>query len=134
MNVAIISIVEAIYLVYMFIFFKTRIGFHHPLEGLVTGRSAFTAHPMYQTSVPVCRICKFGQYASIVGAFYLLLRILLHRIKSVDRQQLCRVNRILLWTAFVIALVMNMNAALYLLPIVITESLITVEFLCQKQC
>lgn len=131
MKVAIISTLEAIYLIYMFNFFKTRVGIHHPFEGLMTGRSAFTNHPMYQTNVPVCRICKFGQYASLIGAFYLCLRVILHRVKSVKKQQLCRANRILLWSSFLIALLMNMNAAMYLLPIVIVESLITVEFLCK---
>ena len=131
MKVAIISTLEAIYLVYMFVFFKTKVGIHHPFEKALTGRSSFTAHPMYQTNVPVCRICKFGKYASVIGAVYLILRAILHNVKGVDKKHLCRANRVLVWSSFMLAMAMNMNAALYLLPIVIMESLVTVEFLCK---
>eukprot|EP00976_Prorocentrum_cordatum_P095994 1190385-Prorocentrum_minimum.AAC.2 len=93
---------------------QTRVGIHHPFEKARTGRSSFTAHPMYQTNVPVCRICKFGKYAS-----------------GVDKKHLCRANRVLVWSSFMLAMAMNMNAALYLLPIVIVESSVIVEFLCK---
>ena len=128
MKVAVISTLEAIYLIYMFMFFKTKSRDPSPVW---EGSDGPYFVPMYQTNVPVCRICKFGKYASVIGVVYLIMRAILHNVKGVDKKYMCRANRVLVWGSFMLAMAMSTNAALYLLPIVIVESLVTVEFLCK---
>ena len=68
-----ISIIEAIYTVYMYIFFKTTYSIHSPLEYYVI-KSDLWNHPIY-TGKYQNKICKLGSYASIVIVFYLHLDI-----------------------------------------------------------
>lgn len=106
MKLLYISIIESIYLIYMFHFLQTSVDFNF-MESPTT---SFFKHAVGNEKT--CRICPFGQYA-----IFLLIAILLGR------------NVISMSKFFVIVSIgiaaflslMNMNALIYLLPVIIVE-------------
>ena len=106
MKLLYISIIESIYLTYMFLFLQTSVDFNF-MESPTT---SFFKHAVGNEKT--CRICPFGQYA-----IFLLIAILLGR------------NAISMSKFFVIVSIgiavflslMNMNALIYLLPVIIVE-------------
>lgn len=112
----IVSIVEAIYLVYMYNFFQTKYSIHHPFEYLITSNNTILKHPI-STGVLENKICPLGSYASILGAILLLYRGLGYRTSTTYTK-----NIIIVW--LLVAGLMNMNAFVYILPIVYVEATI----------
>ena len=68
-----ISIIEAIYTIYMYIFFKTKYSIHSPLESHVI-KSDLWKHPI-NTGKYENKICRIGSYASILLAVLFILDI-----------------------------------------------------------
>ena len=97
----IVSILESVYLVFMFLFFETSVDFNV----LASPRGYLFKHLIGNTVGN--RICPFGQIA-IFG----LIAVLLFRPKGFVRCALV--------IAFVLSL-MNLNALVYLIPIFIIE-------------
>ena len=108
-----LSISEAIYLVYMYNFFKTKYSIHHPFEYLIIKDSKILTHPI-STGLLENKICTLGSYASIIGATLLLYRAIGYNTSKKYTKYI-----ILLWC--LIAGLMNLNALVYILPIVYIE-------------
>lgn len=109
----IVSIVEAIYLVYMYNFFQTKYSIHHPFEYLIVDNSSILKHPI-STGALENKICPLGSYASILGALLLLYRGFGYKTSTKYTKTI-----IVVWC--VVAGLMNMNALVYILPIVYVE-------------
>ena len=107
-----ISIIEAVYIYYMFNYFKTTFSIHHPLEYLMEN-SAYLKHPIY-TGEFENKICDFGKNASILIGCWLIVR------NFIDYDKIKEINNILI-NIILIGTFMNMNALLYYLPIFILE-------------
>ena len=113
MNIVSISILEAIYLVYMYNFFKTKYSIRHPMEYTITGNSNILKHPI-STGIYENKVCRLGSYASIIGAILLIYRGLGNPTSKKYTKWI-----VILW--LVIAGLMNMNAFIYILPIACIE-------------
>ena len=101
-----ISIVESLYLIYMFLFFKTSVDFNI----FDSPHGKFFEH-LIGNEYGV-RICLFGQ-----KAIFLLIGILLGRHYVNIPQWFINMS---LGISFVLSL-MNMNAVVYLLPVWVNE-------------
>lgn len=119
-NMLLVSIIEALYLIYMFNFFKTTIEFHHPFEIFLTSFSEYVKHPI-KTGLYENKICRFGNDISYVFAIYIILRFILYKTNSIKKNTLCMINKTLIYVAFVVSLLMNMNAVIYLIPLLLLE-------------
>ena len=106
----IISIVESIYLIYMFHYFKTSTDFNILPAGFLAKRSDWFKHIIGNEYG--LRICPFGQIAVIALVIVLLLRNFMHFSPFTLRASL--------GLSFLLAL-MNLNAVAYLAPVWITE-------------
>jgi hypothetical protein len=106
------SFVEALYVIYVLNYLKTRYSLAHPLSNF---NSSYWVHPIGISQEPVSNICEFGHNASWFLAAFILLRICF--IKS-------KYNRYL--SMFVLVIVaslsmLNFNAVAYLVPYFIFE-------------
>ena len=106
-----ISIIEIIYIIYMFIFFKTYITINHPWEYCIVGNlGKFFEHPI-RTIKYSNKICQFGKIIIIPLIIYLYLRNFIN---------LKKFNKYIILISILLSL-MNMNAVLYLIPFWLIE-------------
>lgn len=101
------SLLEAMYLSYMFHFFKTSVDFNI----FESPRTLFFKHAT--GSAKVCRICPFGQYAIWILIVLLVLRCFM----EIPQQYIL----VAIAIALIISLV-NLNAFVYLVPVALIES------------
>ena len=106
----IISVVESIYLIYMFRYFKTSMDFNILPAGFLAKRSDWFKHIIGDEYG--LRICPFGRIAIIALVIVLLLRNFVRLSPFAIRA--C------LGLSFVLAL-MNLNAVAYLAPVWLLE-------------
>ena len=121
----VVSIIEIIYIIYFFNYFKTTVEFHHPFECIITGLSEYLKHPM-GTGVYENKICKFGNYSSYLFALYGIARYIAYTVITLNKMfgwmnVLKKINIIIIAIAVGLSLIMNLNAFIYILPIVILE-------------
>ena len=101
-----ISILESLYLIFMFLFFKTTVDFN-----VLRGPDGWWYSHLIGDEYGV-RICPFGRIAIFALIFILIAR---HYIKI--SQDFINISLVV---AFVLSL-MNMNALIYLLPVLSIE-------------
>jgi hypothetical protein len=96
----------------MYNFFKTEKSFHHILEIIANTKKGIFYHPI-NTGLYENKICDFGKFSSFLISIWFLTR---HFIAKSNE-----INKIFLKIIFIISLLMNLNAFIYLIPIFITE-------------
>ena len=107
----IISILEAIYIIYMFRYFKTTYSFNLlPLKFLDS--SLYLKHQKYATQIPESHVCPFGQDISWVIGLFLIARNFVPCFMEYN-------NWILGF--ILIGCLLNLNCLVYFLPIIIVE-------------
>ena len=112
----IITIIETVYLYYMFHIFRTKYSFHHPFEYLVNDNLGnYFEHPIGIYDNNKSKICKFGRDGTLVLIGYLLLRYLLLKINLISKNKIMIFNKIVLLIIFILSW-MNLNAVIYYLP------------------
>ena len=111
-----LSIVEAIYIFYMFRIFKTRKFFHHPLEIFLqkTTFSDWMKHPISDRSYSN-KICPFGNFMGIVLAIWIIY------VEFNPDPQLLLLNKLVWIITTIVAFITNLNAFIYLIPCLIIE-------------
>ena len=112
-NIIFYSILEAIYVIYILNYFKTKYSLAHPLSYF---DSSYFAHPIGVSETPISNICTFGHQGSWVLAAFILLRICFIKSKYTKY-----------FSIFVLIIVaslslLNLNAVVYLIPYFIFES------------
>ena len=113
----IISLVEAIYVIYMLNFFKTRYSFAHPLTYF---DNRILRHPIGKSSESQSQICPFGHVGAYVIAFFIIVRLITLHYNIININTLLLFNRLALMAVFIFSL-LNFNAVLYLIPFFIIE-------------
>lgn len=117
----IITIIETVYLYYMFHIFRTKYSFHHPLEYLVNDNLGnYFEHPIGIYDNNKSKICKFGRDGTLVLIGYLLLRYLLLKINLISKNKIMIFNKIVLLIIFILSW-MNLNAVIYYLPFILFD-------------
>jgi hypothetical protein len=115
-NYLVVSLFEAIYVVYMLNFFKTRYNLAHPGTYF---ENKLLYHPVGKSTEPVSNICQLGNWGSYAIAFYILLRVLVGRKNPVFKI----LNKLVVFMVFILSL-LNFNAVVYLLPYFAIEYLV----------
>ena len=114
-----ITLVEIIYIYFMYNVFKTKYSFHHPIEILISKMSIpeYLKHPIY-SDVYESKICSFGKYASILLIIWLIIR---QNLNSVNFNFYRKFNLIIFSLFLIGTLALNMNSFIYLIPVFIYE-------------
>ena len=110
-----VSIVEGLYIMYMFIYFKTRFSLELNRSGNILRQlrnMKFLFHPVERSKVPISQICQFGK----VGSVFIFLYLILREFVSLPKYT----NLIVFLIIFVLTLI-NYNALLYMMPVFILE-------------
>jgi len=115
MNI-LISIVESIYLLYMFNYFKTSVYFNHPCD-VLTQKYPWIDHSRNNQSYGN-KICPLGNLIGYLSPLWFLGR------HSLDQNDFLLWNRRIIYTVFIGSLLTNMNAFMYFLPIFILEKIL----------
>lgn len=123
------SVIEAIYLIYMYNFFKTTYSVHHPFEMFITGSLDYFKHPI-ATGKYQNKICPFGKQVSWIFGIYLIGRYWLKFYKITSIEKLCKINRYISYGAITVSLLTNLNAFIYLIPILLFEFLYYMPKIC----
>ena len=117
MNIIYFSIFEALYLIYMLNYFKTRYSLAHPLSSF---ENNYFKHPIGVSSVPISNICSFGHQVSWLLALYIIVRgFLLPKYKG-----FLRMSSIVVLIITATMSLLNLNATLYLIPYFIIETIL----------
>ena len=111
-----ITLVEIIYLIYMFFIFKTSYSFNGAvLELIIADYSGpFFRHDTYKGAYEN-KICDFGKTVAILGIILALIRL------KYNSKDTFRFNLIFVLLCLFLATLMNLNAVVYMIPIIILE-------------
>lgn len=113
-----ISILEALYIFYMYNVFKTSISVHHPLEFMINNLplNNFFKHPVYSGNYEN-KICMLGKIVS----WLLIIWILTRKYMKPYVKNIPFINKLIFILLFVGTLLMNLNAFLYMAPVFLYE-------------
>lgn len=111
-----ITLIESIYIYFMYNLFKTKISFHNPIEIYIQNKniSHFLKHPVYNGSYE-SKICPFGKFVSIVLIIWLYVRLYF------KKEKIIKINYLIFILIFIGSFMMNLNSFIYFLPIYIYE-------------
>lgn len=115
----VLSVIEAIYVVYMLNFYKSKTNYADPN---VTFTNVFLAHPKTHSDVPVSMVCPAGNTMSWLFGFYLIAREFAPNEKFEDILLAKFLNVAVMIMGMAMS-VMNLNVTLYLSPIFVIEIL-----------
>ena len=104
-----LSILEGIYIYYMYNFFKTKYSFNFPYE--INWNLNFLKHSKmdkYQS-----KICPLGNLVGILLLLWFCFRFYINRYKYY--------NKYIIYMIIIGSLFMNFNAFIYFIPIIIIE-------------
>ena len=113
----VLSLVQAVYVIYIMNYFKTRYSLAHPFSYF---ENKFLYHPIGKADKPICNICPLGNYGGFLIGIYVILRwVIFTSIKK-------KTKEIKLFSIFALLLVfmlslLNFNAVVYLIPYFISE-------------
>ena len=112
-----ISLIQAVYICYMYSFFKTTMYIHHPLEIIIQRElpiNFWLKHPISDDEYS-SKICPFGKLMGFVLAAWIIFGLY-------NNNLLYYKLNIIVWViAFFVSLVTNFNAFIYLIPCLFIE-------------
>jgi len=116
-----ITIIEIIYLYYMFHVLRTQYSFNHPFEYLFTNDiDDYFKHSIGIEDPSKSKICKFGRDGSLILIAYLIFRYLLIKTKLIPENKFYNFNNCVLLFIFIVSW-MNLNAVIYFLPFLLFD-------------
>jgi len=114
----IITILESVYLLYMYFIFKTNYSFSSAIfDKQVQNLGSFFAH---NTNKFENKICLFGKLMAIIAIILAFIRLYLISDNSY-KSTLFYKTLIFDIVCLNLALIMNLNAAIYIIPIIVCE-------------
>jgi hypothetical protein len=117
-----ISIIEGLYVFYMFNYFKTSLSFHHPFEKMLTSDiSTYLKHPIHSGNYEN-KICKFGH---IVGGLICFLFI----FRGIYNPEYDIIQASIYFLMLFGTILLNINSFIYMIPIFIYEFPLFKKFL-----
>ena len=122
MNLYYYSLIESLYILYMYNLFKTNIFFQNPVE-IFLQETIFKGNKTMEhtiNTVEYCsKICKFGKLISVILTILIYIRYIC--IKNKNYTNINFFTKLTLILVIVFSLVLNMNAFIYLIPVFIYE-------------
>ena len=114
-----ITLLECSYIIYMMCFFKTKYSLAHPMSHF---NNDIFYHPIGIKKEPKNMICKFGHYMAYIVSIFLIFRELFLKNEHFKIIYL-KYHNIIIYISIILCLI-NFNALLYMLPIIIFERFI----------
>jgi len=115
------TLFEIIYLYYMYFIFKTSYSFNSAIfNDQINNLGSFFIH---DTNIYQNKICIFGKYMAILAIILAIIRLYYNNSKT-----LFKYNLIFDLLCLFLASVMNLNALVYIIPIVLCEIYIMFYF------
>ena len=119
--VFLITIIEIIYLYYMFQVFRTKYCFNHPFENIVNDSlDNYFNHPIGIEDPEKSKICPFGRDGALILIWYLILRCFLINLGLIPRKHFFKFNNYVLLFIFIVSW-MNLNAVIYFIPFILFD-------------
>lgn len=119
-NHPLIAVIEAVYVIYIMNFFKTRYSLAHPLTYF---ENKLLYHPVGTASKPICNICPLGNIGAFFIAAFILLRTFL-LIKMPKQKESIKMASIFVLLVVAVLSLLNFNAVVYLAPYYVLEILL----------
>ena len=116
MDIEYITLIESIYLIYMFFYFKTTYSFDLAIFDEETQNMG--SYFIHDTGYNDNKICKFGKNMAIFAIILAWLRVYYW---NTNKDQLITYTIRFDALCIFLALLMNMNAVVYILPLIISE-------------
>ena len=111
-----LSLLHALYIIYVLNYFKTTYNFAHPITYFT---NSLIHHPIGMSSVPKSKVCRLGKILSWYLALFIFLRGVLLE-KKLFVSLIKKVSLVVLVIAIAMSM-MNFNVVLYLIPHFIIE-------------
>lgn len=105
----ILSLIESIYIIYMFNYFKTEKYLSHPFD-IFTKKIDFIDHSEKEN-----HICSLGNMVGYLLAIWFIVR------HYIDKKYVNRYNNIIIYGVLIGCIMTNMNALIYFIPILLIE-------------
>lgn len=109
-----ISIIEALYVIYMMNYFKTNYSLHLPFEK-ITQYHKFLMHPI-NTGRYESKVCPFGNLSGFLIAIWIIIRILYRHNNIIPY-----INTVIWIIIVILSFIMNVNCFIYLIPAFLLE-------------
>jgi hypothetical protein len=116
MDLEYITLIESVYLIYMFFLFKTTYSFDLAIFDKETQKMG--SYFVHDTGYNENKICTFGKYMAIIAIILAWLRVYYW---NTNKQTIITNTIIFDGLCIILALLMNMNAVVYILPLIISE-------------
>ena len=118
----IFSFIECFYLIYMMIYFKTKINFASKFS-LFTNNLLY--HPVVSVKEPINMICPVGHYLAYIGSIFIIIRLFFGN--SLHKKYLDKFHYPLMIIILLFSLI-NFNSFIYLIPLFLYEIFIYPNF------
>ena len=118
-NNLIFAITEAVYVIYIMNFFKTKYSLAHPFTYF---ENKMLYHPVGTSSKPICNICKLGNVGAYFISAYILFRFVIMLEYPKLREYIKMMSVFVLLVVFILSF-LNLNAVAYLIPYFVFEVL-----------
>jgi len=118
-NILIITILESVYLLFMFFIFKTPYSFSSTTQDTKT--SALGQMFVHNTGSTENKICVFGKIMAVIATILGFVRY--YYIKD-NKTAIIYGSLAFAGTCIVLAFIMNLNALVYISPLLLTETYI----------
>jgi len=114
----ILIIIEIVYLIYMFFIFKTEYSFNSAMFEKETEKlGSLFVHNTEN------KICVFGKFMAVVSIILALLRFQLLKQNPDSYEIILYISIIYYIVCIILALLMNLNAFVYIIPLIIMETI-----------
>ena len=118
-NNILLALTEAVYVIYILNFFKTKYSLAHPLTYF---ENQLLYHPIGKSNKPICNICRLGNIGAYFIAGFIIIRFIILNKNGSNSIK----NSIKTMSIFVLLLVitlsfLNFNAVVYLMPYFVFE-------------
>lgn len=107
-----LSVLSAVYIIYMFNYFKTSVYLSHPLD-VYTNNVSFLNHSQKSN-----HICHLGNMIGYLLAFWFIAR----HFSPFSKKTLRKINILIFNIVLIGSLLTNMNAFFYFLPLYIIHN------------
>jgi len=114
MNLTFLTIFESLYLFYMYFIFKTNYSFNYAIfDKQINSMGSYFVHDTGRFENKICLFGKFMALIAIILAFI--------RLSSNNKASLFYITLIFDLVCLLLASVMNLNALVYIIPIILCE-------------
>ena len=117
-----LAILESIYIIYMWNFFKTSYSFHNFWELSLMSWDKMPSFFHHQPNTYINKVCPLGNlFAYLLAVWVIMYNIILTSRLKKKHPIISQLNTIIFGTTALIAFIMNLNAFIYLIPVFIYE-------------